>query len=92
MKDIQSYLKRGDIEATLLNDHDESFYLGPASTVKPLKDKHSFKFNITGQMNNISPFDRVALHLGSEVIDVIYTKPFFQEGRTVIQFDYGRET
>lgn len=90
MKDIQSYLKKGDIEATLYNDWVETFYLGPAITVRPLKNKHHFRFEIKEEMTNIHPFNKVVLHSGLEVIDVINTKPFFQEGRTVIDLDYGR--
>lgn len=90
MTDIQAVLKRGDIEATLTNNFGESHYLGKAITVRPLKNSHHFRFKIESKMKNLSPFNHVVLHTGNQIIDLMNVKPFFQEGRSVLDFDYGR--
>lgn len=91
MKDIQALLKSGaNIEATLLNDHNEAWYLGPAVTIKPQKNNHYFKWNVKGKTGNIFPFDKLAIHTGSNVIDVVdLARGSYQEGKTV-ELHYGR--
>lgn len=91
MKDIQSFLKRGgNIEGTLINDHDEAWYLGPAVTIRPQKNNHYFKWNITGETPNVFPFNRLVIHIDNTVIDMIdIARGSYQEGK-VVELHYGR--
>jgi hypothetical protein len=91
MKDIQAYLKRGDvIEGTLLNDHNEAWYLGPVKTIKPQKNNHYFKWSVDGKLRNVFPFTTLVIHVGSSIIDTVgLSRNSYQEGK-VVELYYGR--
>jgi len=79
------FIRRHDLEATLVNGFGEGAYLGPAVNVIPVKYGWSAEWSLDKDIQHISPFDRLILHGGTDIFHVMNIKPVILTGSNRIQ-------
>ena len=84
---LQTFLSKRDIELTLVNDHDESLYVGKAITVKPLKDSTYLRFSCTPKAQAF-PFTKAVLHGDAKIFSILSIVPLRLTSEKTIELVY----